>query len=310
MKTKIVFKNNKTINAKTKWFLLISIYFFIFNFNFSGASANTLKNENSTLNNKNVITDKKSFKSEFDKKNQVKKWSISFGYSVNTNIADEKSNKLYNHEISTRFGYKILDLSLGAKTGYRYQSINTEINDGRRSTVSTSLLSQGWNYELPKFNSVKSSLSQNFSYIFFSPEFQRTGSKGSVSIGLGVNNQWTDLFSSNIGLSYSKNLNDYEYPQSGPGYNIDQSWSSQWGVGFNLLKSLNLGGGIGWSKIYSMDQISHDEVSYYLSLGYKINNITTSLSYSEGDSLTEESIAYLLSNDRQKTLVLNLGWGF
>lgn len=233
-------------------------------------------------------------------------WKFNVNYTVANNLSDLHEKKIYAHDFSGKISYQIQDVQLGIKSGFHYSSLNSEINDDSKMGISSTVITENWNYSLRQSHA----LMQNFSQAIASEEFQKTGAKGASSFSLGLNDDWNNIFSTQLLGAYTQIWNEYEHPLTAIGYNIDHTTSLSTGIGIKILKSLDLGFSVNWSRYYSMDEISNDDISYSTSASGKVKFFQYSLSYTEGGAVLEENTAYLFTSDRRKILSLTLGWSF
>lgn len=233
-------------------------------------------------------------------------WKLGVGYLLATNLSDQNRNKLYNHELTAKIGYKFHDVNFGLKSGLHYTSLDNEINDDRRLGISSSVLSQSWDFTLSKTHSI----SQAFSQVLASEDFQRTGAKGASNLGLGISSLWLPSWNTQLEAVVTKIWNEYEYPQSSVGYNIDHVLTTSAGTSVKLASVIRLGFVVSWLRLYSMDQISNDDISYATSISSQLRKISFSLTYTEGGAITEENVAYFFTSDRRKILSFSTGWSF
>ncbi len=241
--------------------------------------------------------------------NQTKKdseWKLGVGYLVSSNLADQKRNNLYSHDMTAKIGYKFHDVNFGLKSGLHYTSLDNEINDDRRLGLSSSVLSQSWDYSFSKTHS----MTQAFSQVLASEDFQRTGAKGASNLGVELSSLWLPSWSTQLETAITKIWNEYEYPQSSVGYNIDQVLTASAGTSIKLSSVVGVGFVISWLRLYSMDQISNDDISYTTSISSQLKKISFSLSYTEGGAITEENVAYFFTSERRKILSFATGWSF
>lgn len=245
---------------------------------------------------------------------------VNLSYRVRTNLADQMEPRIYTHgfglDLSTQ-SKKITTYTLSAGLGYRYRTIDKDIDDQAKSQdledidVGASIsrpINQKWSWSV--------GIGSNFP---LSQESQYEGYRAVPSVSAGLNCDVSSWYSVSQSLSAGYIVNEYEYsPSRGSGgggsYTINSDYYQTYTLvqTFKFAKRFSTSLSLGAKNTHYLDGSNDSGLNYNSTFGINANfkPFTASLSYSAGGYTNPRTDEFWYVDEGRRILALGIGYGF
>lgn len=243
---------------------------------------------------------------------------FSMGYGLSTDLATQKSPRLYTHRLSTgmSLGFKdvatkqeMFSLSLGISG--QYKSLNDEV-ESKSEVIELSdvNLGIGKSFELGRTIGADHSLSLDLGNSFPTSDQSRyEGVQAAPSAGIGLSSKFK-WFSLSQGVSVSHVVNSYEYSPVSGDINSDTSTSYSISLGAKFLKYFRASVGGNVATTHYLDGSRTMGFGNSQSLSASLGRWSASLRHSNGSHFMDKDVDLWFVDEYRRLVSFNLSCGF
>jgi hypothetical protein len=247
---------------------------------------------------------------------KASKWSASAYYGVNSDFADNRSPRGYNHSLGTSVGYSFTkNLTTSASLGMRTEMIGGQIEkEPDKSYAETLAVNPSTAFSLSYSGDLWIEPHTFTVSGFAEPLWDRAsrleGYKAVAGTSAGLGLKFFDkLWTMTHSVSWSSVVNTYAYNESGqsnPDYNYGYSLSNS----FRLYKTLKFSYTWGIRYTRYMDGFLGYSYSNGYGLSYAWDSLMVSLSYSAGGWTDDGEVSLWFIDDYRRVGSLSLAYSF